>query len=151
MDEKNRIKDLFNRAYYSKSWHGDSISKIIEGLTWEECRKKLNSTHTIAELILHMIAWKNMVSSCLSGANVSLSDEEDWPKPDLSNDSDWEKIKLDLERAHVDFIGSVDKFDFDKMNEIVQGQNYPFFVMIYGLLEHDIYHAGQIAIIKKNL
>jgi len=138
--EMDRIRDQFSRAFDGEAWHGPSVLALLEGV-WE--------------LTLHIAAWERACLRRLQGDPARLSDEEDWrPIYDTSEEA-WENTKKYLVDTHRELLDAIAQVDEARLNEpIIVNSSTPFstvYVTLHGGVQHDLYHAGQIAMLKKAL
>jgi len=151
MNEIERICDQLRRAFDGKAWHGPSVLELLADVGADRAAARpIAGAHTIWELVHHMAAWEDAVRRCIEGEEMrSLADEEDWlPVPDMSEVA-WRESVDRLERAHRLLLESLSGFDAGQLEETVPGASYSFYVMLHGVVQHDLYHAGQIAILRK--
>jgi uncharacterized damage-inducible protein DinB len=151
MTEPDRIEDQIKRAFEGDAWHGPATREVLAGVTAEQAASRHPAgAHTIWELVLHVTAWKVIVRRRLEGEPpFEPSPEEDWPPVGASEESDWQTTIEELERAQDRLHRAVKSFPESRLDETVAGQDYSHYVMLHGLVQHDLYHAGQIAILKK--
>ena len=150
MNEITRIKDQLEKAFSGGAWHGPSVLESIKDVTLEKASARQTSdTHSILEIVLHIDAWQNVVGARLNGTNTNPTDEEDWPTIKDKNEKAWSETLINLERNFKKLIELVSTFDETKIDEIVVGKNYSNYFMLHGLVQHYVYHAGQISLLKK--
>ncbi len=150
MTEVERIADQLRRAYEGEAWHGPPLKQILDGITAEQAaRRPIPQAHTIWELVLHIAVWESVVLRRLAGEDFVPTDEEDWPPVRDTSDAAWKKTLEELERSHLALRESVAALSDDQLRQKVAGQNYSAYGMLHGLIQHDLYHAGQIALLKK--
>lgn len=150
MNEITRIKDQLEKAFSGGAWHGPSVLESIKDVTLEKASARQTSdTHSIWEIVLHIDAWQNVVGARLNGTNTNPTDEEDWPTIKDKNEKAWSETLINLERNFKKLIELVSTFDEAKIDEIVVGKNYSNYFMLHGLVQHYVYHAGQISLLKK--
>ena len=153
MSEATRIDDQLRRAFSGDAWHGDSLSEILEGVTpAQAAARPMANAHTIWELVLHIAAWDGAVFRRLGGATVELSDEENFPPVTDTGLAAWHKTLADLRLSHEDLIAAVAALPDYRLDEPVpgkEGAHYNFYYMLQGVVQHELYHAGQIALLKK--
>jgi uncharacterized damage-inducible protein DinB len=157
MNEISRIIDELSREHDGDPWHGSPLLHILAGITPAQAvDHPLPAAHSIWELVLHMTAWKNEVRRRLSGAPAALPEEGDWPEVGEPSDERWREARAGLQRAHTDLIAAVREFPEDRLYEPTNdprdrttGTGVPYYVLLHGIVQHDVYHAGQIAILKK--
>lgn len=150
MHEIMRIKDQLEKAFYGGAWHGPSVWESLDGLSLEKAaRKPAANVHSIWEIALHIDTWHNAVRRRLLGDPADISDEEDWPQIKLISDIGWNKDMLKLRESMDALIDAVEKYDESNLDKNAAGQSYSNYFMLHGLAQHDIYHAGQIMLLKK--
>jgi uncharacterized damage-inducible protein DinB len=159
MSEIDRIVDELQREYDDDPWHGSPLKSILEGLTASQAAAKpLPSAHSIWELVLHITAWKREVRKRLSGAPASDPEEGDWPAPGKQTDETWNEALKKLDAAHTRLIAVIREIPESRLFEATNdprnrplGTGVSYYVLLHGIVQHDVYHSGQIAILKKAL
>jgi uncharacterized damage-inducible protein DinB len=145
--EIEKLTSLLKRTFEKGAWHGPSVKEVLKDITAEVAERRLPNTHSIAELVAHMISWRYYVIHRLEGNNsFTVTDEMNFPK-----EKKWSSLLEELEESQQKLLQSVEKFPVYKLNELVpvSEQNYTFNTLINGIIHHDLYHAGQIMLIKK--
>jgi uncharacterized damage-inducible protein DinB len=159
MNEIARIVDQLEREHAGEPWHGSPLSAILEGLTWQQAAARpVPEAHSIWELVLHIAAWKNEVRHRLSGEPAGEPDEGDWPAVgDVTADA-WRGALEKLDLAHRLLVSAIK--DFPEQNlyipindarEQVPGAGTTYYELLHGIVQHDVYHAGQIAVLKRGV
>lgn len=144
--EIERIVKQLNRAFQGNAWHGPSVMKILRGITSNQASARLfPDTHTIRELVAHMTAWKRIVARRISGKVVRVTAAQDWPAPTGS----WPTAVSELGRAHRELVKAVGKLPASRLGAKVPGKSHDHYTTLHGMVQHDLYHAGQIALLKK--
>jgi len=156
MSEVERIADQFRRAFDGEAWHGPAVLAILDGVTADQAAAHpVPSAHSIWELTLHIAAWERACLRRLKGDRAQLSDEEDWPPVSDTSGSAWEATKEELRSTHRELLEAVRSIkDADLDRPIIEDPTTPFssvYVTLHGGIQHNLYHAGQIAILKKAL
>lgn len=154
--EVDRIQDQYRRAFEGEAWHGPSVLALLEGVTaLQAAAHPIPGAHSIWELTLHIAAWERACLRRLNGDTAQLTDEEDWQKINDGSEAAWEKTKQLLIDTHRELLDAIAKVDESRLNEpIIKHPEIPFssvYVTLHGGVQHDLYHAGQIAILKKAL
>jgi len=155
MSETARIADQLRRAFQGNAWHGDSLLEILEGVTAAQAAARpVKHAHTIWELVLHITAWDSAVRRRLAGAAVDLSDEQNFPSVMDSSENAWRRTIEQSRKVHNELIEAVEAFPDERLRERVPGKKsepdwYNFYYMLHGVAQHELYHAGQIALLKK--
>jgi uncharacterized damage-inducible protein DinB len=151
MNEIERIKDQLQRAFDGDAWHGPSVREVLEGVTPEmAARKVLPDAHTIWEIVLHIAAWEGFVGKRLDGEMVKgPTGAEDWPVVNDPSPGAWRRAIDTLVEGHQRLIQAISKMSEAKLNETIPGTDFTYYVLLHGVVQHDLYHAGQIALLKK--
>jgi uncharacterized damage-inducible protein DinB len=154
--EVDRIQDQYRRAFEGEAWHGPSVLALLEGVTaLQAAAHPIPGAHSIWELTLHIAAWERACMRRLNGDTAQLTDEEDWQQINDGSEAAWEKTKQLLIDVHRELLDAIAKVDESRLNEpIIKHPEIPFssvYVTLHGGVQHDLYHAGQIAILKKAL
>lgn len=154
MTEIERILDQLKRAYEGNAWHGPSVREVLDGVTAAQAHARpITNGHTIYELARHIAVWEDVARRRLQGdpADVEISSPEDWPPPEDSSEEAWTKAKSALDRGHQALVEAVSQVPESRLDEPVYEGKSSFYVTLHGVIQHDLYHAGQIAILKKAL
>jgi uncharacterized damage-inducible protein DinB len=150
MTEVDRIADQLRRAFEGPSWHGDSVWEILADVTAAQAAARpLTNAHTIWEICLHMKAWGKVVTNRIEGKREELPDNEDWPAVTDTSDAAWLRLNGEMKRMCHDLRHAVIDLDDTRLFDFAVGCDYDIYVMLHGLIQHCIYHAGQIALLKK--
>ena len=157
MNEAARIVDELDRDHSGEPWHGSSVTDILRGITPAQAAMRPIATgHTIWELVLHMTSWRQEVRRRLSGALPGNPEAGDWPAAPVATADAWNAAVAALDAAHAalmkDAAALSDAALFaptsDPRNRET-GAGVTLYVLLHGLAQHDAYHAGQIALLKK--
>jgi uncharacterized damage-inducible protein DinB len=111
--------------------------------------RPLADGHTIWELALHIAVWDRVVARRLRGERFEPSPAQDWPRVPEATEDAWRRTVADVRAARAELRGALLAFDEARLHETVGGKTYSFYVMAHGIVQHDLYHAGQIAILRK--
>jgi uncharacterized damage-inducible protein DinB len=114
--------------------------------------KRPNGTlHSIADLVWHMVNWRKFTIDRIkpSGSSLETFEKNDWKELDLTNKSTWVEGLNELQKSQHDLIELLDTLDDSILKSPVPDREYNMKILLYGVVQHDIYHAGQIAYIKK--
>jgi len=152
MTEIERILDQLKRAYEGNAWHGPSIKEALAGVTAKQAHlRALAHAHTIAELVQHIAVWENVGVRRLTGdrAAIAISSPEDWPPPDDTSEAAWEQAKAALDRGHQELVKAISQVPESRLDEPIFEGMSTVYVTLHGIIQHDLYHAGQISVLKK--
>jgi uncharacterized damage-inducible protein DinB len=156
VSEIANIVDQLQREHAGEPWHGSPLRQILKGVTAATAAARpLPGGHSIWELVLHITAWKNETRRRLSGAAASDPEEGDWPAVGETSDERWRQALAALERAHTELVSAVRQVPEAQLAKPTNdpraagGTGVSYYVLLHGIVQHDVYHAGQIAILKK--
>jgi uncharacterized damage-inducible protein DinB len=153
MSESARIADQLRRAFNGEAWHGDSLFEILDGVSAKHAAARpIASAHSIWELVLHIAAWDEAVLRRLNGAVVELADAENFPPVTDESEPAWHNALVQVERVHEELIAVVAAQPDARLEGQVpgkEGPHYNFYYLLHGVAQHELYHAGQIALLKK--
>ena len=150
MSEVERIADQLNRAFEGEAWHGPSVLNILDGITAQQAAARpFSGLHNIWEIMLHIAVWERACSSRLAGDRAELSDEEDWPKVAQTTEQAWGDARKALRQAHDELVLAVSKLDEGRLDQPIVAGMSSVYVTLHGVIQHTLYHAGQIAVLKK--
>jgi uncharacterized damage-inducible protein DinB len=159
MSEAKRLIDGLSRVVNGEAWYGDSIETILTGVTATAAVKRAApGTHTIWELLRHMTAWTGEVQRRLTGYPAGNPQEGDWPATDGGDEERWQRDVAAFLAAHQRLIDTVASYSDAELLEPTRdtrnrsaGAGVGKDVLLQGLAQHHVYHAGQIALLKKLL
>lgn len=150
MNEIERIQDQLKRAMEGGAWHGPSVRELLQDVTaWQAAEHPVNNAHSIWELTLHIAAWNNAGRRRLSGDRAELPDEEDWPAVADTSDTAWNNTKALLDQSYRQLQQAIAKLDIDRLDQPILQQMSSVYVTLQGVIQHGLYHGGQIAMLKK--
>ncbi len=148
MDCAQLVLALLDEAYRKKTWHGPNLRQSIRGVSAKQAAWRPGpGRHNIWEVTLHAAYWKYAVRRRIEGGkrgSFSLKGSNFFARPEKGNLSEkaWSSDKKLLEREHRSLCASV--------GELMRTPRAAkFFRQLYGVAFHDIYHAGQIRLLRR--
>ncbi len=150
MSEVSRILDQLRRAWDGDAWHGTPLAKIVADVDAKTAHvRPIPTAHTILEIVMHLAFWKDAARRRLAGETVLPTEEQQWPVAVGSPEEAWRQARTLLETWHRDLDAAVAKLSDAELDRPVSGNNYNVYVLLHGVIQHDLYHAGQIALLQK--
>ena len=152
MTEIDRILDQLKRAFEGGAWHGPSVKEVLHGVTAKQAHARpLGNAHSIWELVQHIAVWEDVGRRRLEGdpAEVPISSPEDWPPAADASEAAWDQAKAALERGHQSLIEAISRVPESRLDEPILEGKSTVYVTLHGVIQHDLYHAGQLAMLKK--
>jgi uncharacterized damage-inducible protein DinB len=152
VSEINRILDQMDRAYSGEAWHGPDLKQLLDGVSAEDASKHpVPGAHSIWELVNHIAAWNTIVHQKSIGEPSEVTSEIDWPPVWEANGVAWKRALENLAEGRTRLRNYVKTLSDDQLDEPIVRETYSRYVLLHGLVQHDLYHAGQIAVLKKAL
>jgi uncharacterized damage-inducible protein DinB len=150
MNESERLAKELEKALNGGAWHGPSWRELLAGVTREEALERpVAGAHNIAEIVLHVTTWQDVVRRRLQGDSPEVSDAEDWPRPALEGESAWQATVERLFVTARSLRETLARFPVERMQERRPGMDQTWYAMLIGELQHVLYHAGQVSLLRK--
>jgi len=159
MPETRRIADQLQRAFNGDPWYGSPLMKILEGVTAAQaCAHPVAGAHSIWQVVLHIAAWQGAVLDRLAGNPPGLPVEGDWPEILDTSEAAWRQTLALLAQRHEALVHTASEMtdeDFRRKlgeeRDPATGSGVNVYYTLHGIIQHTVYHTGQIAILKKAL
>lgn len=138
------------RSFWGDPWHGPGVKQALEGIPQGDAFLRVSpEVHTVAEIVSHMSTWIQHVRKSLGGSQPveKVTPEQDWPS-DFDSD-DWDRVLKGLDDDYEQLVKRVGQLAECEILESVPGTETTRFDLVMGILLHNIYHAGQISLLKK--
>jgi uncharacterized damage-inducible protein DinB len=154
--EVARLSGEVQRAFDHGPWHGSSVADILADVDASlATQRPVDGAHTIWEIVLHMTGWVREVVRRLGGAPPGVPPEGDWPPVGPASADAWQRTRADLAAAHEELLAALARFSPAHLYDTIQAPGaapqdaVTFYQTVHGLVQHDAYHAGQIALLKR--
>lgn len=152
-DNISILVQQLEEAYHKKTWHGTNLRGSIRGLSLEQiCWRPSSKRHNIWEVVVHCAYWKYIVRRRLTGekhGSFPLKGSNFFKRPSEKNESAWKKDVLLLDEMHYLLVEEVKKLSSTDLTKHPKESKFSNFQTISGIAMHDVYHAGQIQLLKK--
>ena len=157
MSETERIAQQLEVTWKGDAWHGPGLSELTDGLTAQQAATHhVSEAHSIWELVRHCTGWLREVERRLDGSDPAEPAEGDWPETGEVVEGRWVAVRAALGVAVADLARRIRGFDEARLDQRVGQQRDPalgtgstYYVMLHGAVQHNLYHAGQIALLRK--
>jgi uncharacterized damage-inducible protein DinB len=145
MDKKEMIVRQLDRVFNGPAWHGPSIIETLDQITEAHAQNKFKDSHTLIQLIAHMATWRRFVIERLNGnAAFDVSEEQNFGAP-----ASLQATIQQLKDTQQELVKAIENFPEERLKDKVDTRNYSFQTMLHGILHHDLYHLGQIGLLKR--
>jgi uncharacterized damage-inducible protein DinB len=153
MSETSRMADQLRRAFKGEAWHGPSVLEILDGVDAKTAAARpIDGAHSIWEIVVHIAVWDDAGRRRIAGEVVQPTADQDWPSITDFSEAGWKRTLQQLRQTHENLVKAVTSFSDSRLEDRVPGKEqkfYNFYYMLHGIAQHELYHAGQIAILKK--
>lgn len=147
-----RIADQVRRAFEGNAWHGPSLKELLADVAAEKAKARpITGAHSIWELVSHIGVWTQAAAQAIEGVPMPeiVGTVEDWPPVPDSSAGAWNQALDGLFQASQQLAQAIEGFADERLQETVSGRRYNFYYLFHGIVQHSLYHAGQIALLKK--
>ena len=151
MNSVELLSKLFTDTFQGQAWHGPSLQTIINDVTPEQAAYQPgHSVHSIAEFVYHAAYWMKAVRHWASDEAFTPDQPASWGPNGVLPEQNWNDAKATL-TAEYDLLKKViDTFPEEKLAAIAYAESgLTYYTLLHGLVHHNLYHAAQIAILKK--
>ncbi|HLW55210.1 MAG TPA: DinB family protein [Candidatus Angelobacter sp.] len=150
-----RIADQTRRAFEGKAWHGPSLKELLDGVTPEQANARpIAGANSIWDLVLHIEFWTRAALQAANGVampKMAGTASGDWePVKDASTVA-WSEAKNKMFQTCGQLGRAIEQFGDSRLTETVPGRQYDFYYLFHGIVQHSLYHGGQIALLKRAL
>ena len=151
------ILDQIRQTHAGDPWYGTSRARFLEGISARDAaRRPLGGAHSMWELVLHMTAWTDEVRRRLGGAEPATPEAGDWPAVGDPTEDAWERAKARLAAAHAAVLDDAARLSLPDLARRVGsvrdpelGTGVTYAGLLVGLAQHDAYHTGQLALVRR--
>jgi uncharacterized damage-inducible protein DinB len=159
VSESSRLVDQFKRAHDGDPWHGSPVKAILKGVTAAQAAAEPpNGAHSIWALALHMTGWRNEAAQRATGKPAGEPAAGDYPEIGDPTPARWTAALAALDASHANLVKVVNGMSDDHLlkptndpRNRAAGTGVSYYELLHGIVQHDAYHAGQIAILRKIL
>jgi uncharacterized damage-inducible protein DinB len=151
--EVDRLDEQLRRALEGKAWHGPSVLESLAGLSAAQAaRHPIAGAHSIWELVLHLASDYDLVLRRLGGDGRPFTAAEDWPACPPPTEENWRQTVQDLKSLNEKLRQAVRDFPDERLDDLLVPEvPYSAYTQFIGVTQHNLYHAGQIALLKRAL
>lgn len=150
--ESLRIADQLRRAFSGEAWHGPSLRELLAGVSARQaCSRPLPSGHNIWELVLHIDVYNRGALEAAQGGVMPriYRTDLDWAVVAGGSDGDWNNLTEQFFRTAEQLTNAMAGFADSRLKDTVPGREYDFYRLFHGVVQHSLFHGGQIAMLKR--
>jgi uncharacterized damage-inducible protein DinB len=147
------LLQMCDQAYSKEAWHGTNLRGSVRGLSLKELLwRPKPKRHNIWEIVLHCAYWKYALWRRITeGKHGSFPlKPSDWPRlPEKSDMKKWKEDLALLEEWHNKMRDEIANFPPSRLDDKPKSSRVSFIRTFYGIASHDLYHTGQIQLLKR--
>ena len=151
--EIHLLLQLIDEAYEKRAWQGTNLRGSIRGVTAQEAAwRPATDRHNIWEIVIHAAYWKYIVRRCLLGVKKGSFPIKgsNWIKrPIVMSENAWREDRGLLDEMHQSMCEAIGQIKPSELNRKPAGSKFTHTSIISGIACHDVYHTGQIQLIKR--
>jgi len=159
-----QLSNHIKRAVSGPMWHGPSLDELLASMSSDQAAARpIPGAHSIWEIVLHVTAWAEIAQARLHGQRTGdPAPDEDWPPVPGSGSTSgsdpgsdaagrWHAALEQLRESHRALATATRRLEPSAFDEKIAGADYSVSNLLHGVIEHDTYHGGQIALLKRAL
>ena len=152
MSESKRISNLYQSIYDGEPWLEVTLAHTLKDITAEQAYRKINpNLNTIWEIVNHLIQWRRNILSRMQGETITTPDHNYFVPVVDPTELAWQQSLQTLAKTQESWNAFLANFDDADFTKIYANNNHTYYEHIHGIIQHDVYHLGQIVILKKLL
>lgn len=149
--EIEHLADEHRRAMHGPSFHGPGVLEVLDGVSAEVAgRRPIAGAHTIWEIVRHIEVWDRVVLLRILGTIFDPTPEEDWPPVHDTGEDAWKRDVARMVATHEELNQAILGLNAEALEVRIQAERPELYRLVYGAAHHELYHAGQIAILRKD-
>ena len=156
------LSEQLRKGFSDDPWHGSATAELLQDVMAEEAAAHpIPDAHSIWEIVLHMTGWLNELRRRLGGREPDMPEAGDWPEPGETSEAAWQRDRSSLETSVTELLRALSALreeDLDRMGGSIAERRNPALgtgvthrAMVNGIVQHNAYHSGQIALLRKAL
>jgi uncharacterized damage-inducible protein DinB len=154
MSQVETLADQLERSFRGGAWHGPAVAETLAGVEESTAAARpILGAHSIWEIVRHMTVWNDVPRRRLDGEGLQslpgLPAERDWPPVRDVSAGAWQAALTALENVHAALHARILALADAQLDDPVTGSDPTVRGMLFGVLQHNAYHAGQITLLRK--
>ncbi len=157
MSTSIKLYNQLSTALYGRAWYGSPVYAIIDDVSFDTAYEKApGASHTIAQILMHMLAWLEETTSRMQGNLAGTPQKGDWPDAGEADEESWHQLISYFKLANVELLKQINDLPEDKWTIPTndhrgkyEAEELSYEALVVGLVQHHIYHAGQISLLNK--
>lgn len=151
--EVRLLLTILDQAYDHPSWHGTNLRGSIRRVSPAEAVwRPAPGRHNIWELVVHAAYWKYSAWRRLTGqprGSFPFKGSNWFRRSEEMTERAWRSDKALLDQMHASLREAVEPLSRRDLHSTPRGGKVSNFSLLSGVAAHDLYHAGQIQLLKR--
>jgi uncharacterized damage-inducible protein DinB len=145
MNQPHDIADAYHAATIKGAWYGPSLAEMLAEVSPEiAIMRPAAEAHTVAELLQHLLLWNERARNTSdSNPMPRWQADKEWAEPAIP----WKELLARWKESRDLLETKIRNFPVEDLSKQVAGRNYPYETLLEGIVQHTIYHCGQIAMV----
>lgn len=150
MQTAHELADLLERSFHGGAWHGPAVAETLEGVdAAAAARRPIAAAHSIWEIVHHLTTWHEVPQRRLDGERDEMPPErDDWLAVPEPSEENWQQALKALRSAHQRLHARLAQLSDGELERPVAGSESTVRAMVLGVIQHNAYHGGQIALLR---
>ncbi len=150
MNGIKRVQYLLQQTYDGECFHGDSIAAVLEDVDPQQSVwKPEHASHCIWQIVRHMSAWLDVIRQRFTSPTaIELDADENYPPTPPPTQESWNDAKTALHASLEALIHAAGEFSENKLDQMTPERGYTYAMLLHGAVHHNLYHLGQIGLLK---
>ncbi|MFK7949377.1 MAG: DinB family protein [Saprospiraceae bacterium] len=139
-------------AYDGEPWYGASLMDILNKTNHKTINLSIVDQYSIAKVLKHIISWRMFAINMLENNtefDIQENSEANWARKFVPNEEEWLDLINEFKESQVRLIELLESLNDEFLKKQIPNRTYNYYYLIEGILQHDIYHFGQIAMIHR--
>jgi uncharacterized damage-inducible protein DinB len=131
------------------AWYGPSLAELLAKISPElATTPPVPEAHSIAALLQHLLLWNERIRNTSDSHPLARWEpEKEWAEPPIP----WNELVARWNHSRDQLEDRMRNFPVEDLGKQVPGRNYPYETLLQGIVQHTIYHSGQIAMVLSML
>ena len=150
MSESHRIADQLTMAFEGDTWTGPPVRDIVRRFTAASAAATSAPGGKSAwEILAHIVTWLRIARIRLGGQPADATDAENFPPIKDRSEAGWRALWAEAEGEYRQLAEAIRRTPDDRLDATTPGQSYPNYHLLHGVIQHSLYHAGQLALLAR--
>ena len=145
MTPTHQIANSYRSVTIKGAWYGPTLAELIGKTTPEEAvTPPIPGAHSISALLQHLLLWNERVrKTCENTSMPRWEAEKEWAEPPIP----WNELVNRWNQSRDGLEERIRNFPVQDLGKQVPGRDYPYETLLPGIVQHTVYHSGQIAMV----